>query len=187
MWEIMEGQNYAIYYPELMVVLEPAHHLELSWMFQIKSWVRSAFKQLVKLELRNLTTANINSIGFTTYVILAKACERINYEHKLLVAVPPKLDFQESYLCQSHETCKDVCAKLWWKRLGKLRLHPSRLLGLGSTLSYLETLKHDGIDNGCKMDMMAQLYTTSQADMFKVEEDIIMAAVRAVINYNKSL
>lgn len=184
-WLISEGQNYAILFLDKQI-LHPARRLELSRMYQINAWVKPAFEALVRMELRSLPSSDVNRIGFTAYVILAKAREAIDYQRKLVAAVPHTMTFTESYKCAEHDRCKESWNKTWWRKLGKQLLHPTKPLALNGALDFLERTKHDDMTPCCKVDMMEEMrvYTTAK---FGVEEEIIDAAVLAIITYHSSL
>jgi len=95
-WEITEGQEYAILFLGQQV-LHPAHRLEVSRMYEIEVWVKPAFEALVRMELRHVSMEDVNRIGFTMYVILAKAHKAIDNRRKLIAAVPPAMSFLESF------------------------------------------------------------------------------------------
>lgn len=152
----------------------------------IDAWVKPAFKALVQADLRKLSVADVNQIGFTMYIILAKACKMINHCHKLLAAVPPEMTFFKSYLCQDHNRCKAHWRELWWKKLARKLLHPTEPLPLDEAISFLDGTNLDGIIAVCKEDMMEQMRGASGIRL-AIEDEIIEAAVAAVIVYHKGL
>jgi hypothetical protein len=186
-WEITEGQEYAILFLREQV-MDAAHRLELSRMFGIDEWVKPAFNELVQKNLTSLSINDVNRIGFTTYTILAKAREAIDQQRKLIAAVPPAMVFLESYKCLDHDKCKASWKETWWRKLGKQLVHPSKPLALSEVMDFLEQTKFPDMMDCCKKDMLTELQKPGGAvTKFNMDEDVIGAAVTAILAYHHSL
>lgn len=184
-WEIQEGQAYAILFLG-QLALPPPRRLELSRMYEIDEWIQPAFEALVRMELKQLSLEDVNRISFTTYIILAKAREAIDYCRKLIAAVPHSITFAESFRCYNHDKCKDAWRENWWRKLGKQLLHPTTPLEINGALDFLENMAHKDMTACCKADAMEELRNNA-GSKFSVEEAIIAAAVEAIMTFHRSL
>ena len=119
-------------------------------------------------------------MGFRVYVILAKAKEAMERERKLTSAYPPPMT--ESWECEKHDKCRTVWKEIWWKKVARQLLHPTKPLLFHETVGYISGIEHSGMTPSCKTMMLEKVTTSGFKD-----EMIVDGATEAVIMYHKSL
>jgi hypothetical protein len=94
------------------------------------------------------------------------------------------MKFLESYECMDHQLCKTVWKDVWWKKVGKQIVHPTRPLALQNVPAFVAKTDFPGMYEGCKEEMEI---IVRQHEGFGLEAEIIQGAVDAVITFHQSL
>jgi hypothetical protein len=74
MWIMKIAANSAI--KELHGLYLPlTHHIEIARLYNVESWLKPAFRVLLKLQLTDLGAEEVHQIGFALYEILTRGKE----------------------------------------------------------------------------------------------------------------
>jgi hypothetical protein len=106
----------------------------------------------------------------------------MEHERKLTSAYPPPMTFNRSWECEKHDKCRTVWREIWWKKVAKQLLHPTKPLLFHETIGYISGIEYPGLTPSCKTTMLEKVMTRGFKD-----ERIIDGATEAVIMYHKSL
>ncbi|KAJ7439136.1 hypothetical protein B0H11DRAFT_2254057 [Mycena galericulata] len=109
---------------------DPFLRLSLAIQYNILDWVEIAFRYIIRIPLPSLSSNQIDTIGFSPYIILAEAHSKIT-SHRLLCSLtaPPVV---HSDTCTDFEACNNSWARTWWGELKNhgiavALIHPRRL------------------------------------------------------------
>ncbi|KAJ7457472.1 hypothetical protein FB451DRAFT_1509776 [Mycena latifolia] len=185
MWQIEAGKKFAIKTLQDMV-LPPSQRLELAGKYNINDWVDPAVREIFDHKVADITNADICAMGWMVYSKLVKAKEKLEEETRRTAMVAPAIAKDPSWECQNHNSCQSVWPKVWFDKIGKKLLHPTMLMKLSQIRAEVEkeeTLKHAGLTERCRMDMVAQI----RDNIVFPDEQIIPACVASVIKVYKEL
>jgi hypothetical protein len=180
MWEIESGIQDVITHLERLY-LQPARRLELARMYSIPHWVEPAFKILIYTDFADISASDIQQMGLTEFSILCKAKEKIEKERKLTAAVPPSMNFAESWSCRTHENCKKIWREVWWRKVARQILHPNSPLAFDTACEAINKIEFPGMTESCRIEMMEIIRTGPMLfDLYKNSNTVLFPFTRVL-------
>ncbi|KAJ7202110.1 hypothetical protein GGX14DRAFT_399681 [Mycena pura] len=181
-WQISDARAYAITQLHLMPLL-PSHRLELARMFTILEWVEPAVRTIFDGKLADLTSDDLDRIGYWVFVLLVKGKECMATELQRTASVAPKID-DHDWSCKKPDACAETFKRLWWEKVGRRLLHPVVPMKTFAIRWEVRTWKHADLNVAC-CDHMVQKMELKEIEF--PDEKIIDGVVQAISNYYLAL
>lgn len=192
MWEISTGRTWAIQHlsptalrpPEL---LPAADRIKLSRDFCVPQWVEPAFRELYTADLLRFKDADTEKVGLKVFTTLVKVREAVARHRSRLAHYPPAVICGSSCSTDSrigHERCVQAWQEAWWKKIGRLLLHPTSPCLLSDALTSIERMEVKGMHGSC---LRSTVQSVKASDRFGYEEQAIRQAIDSIQQYQLSL
>jgi hypothetical protein len=139
----------------------PAKLIEISYEYQTKTLFPAAFQHLATTSLRALRKEDVNMMGISVYVALARLKEAIQEHCCILAAEPPKFDPNGP---RHHSTCIDntACARdwhaVWWNGMGRFLLDGRNPLTWAESVKQFERLEIGEMNPLCHSTMITLVH-----------------------------
>ncbi|KAI0093419.1 hypothetical protein BDY19DRAFT_903165 [Irpex rosettiformis] len=183
LYEMEKVRTFAKYHITSQTSISPAQKISLARMYTIPEWVEPAVKLLVHIGLLGITDEDTTYLGLVTYRILARAQAEIGRARLCLsLATPPAVCDEH---CGRGFTCGTAWKEFWWTKVRRWLNHLHNPPHISNLCDHVDSIfPVIGMDWACQEKTITNLRGMTA---LRVEDEITEAAVKAVLDYNRSL
>ncbi|KAI1791267.1 hypothetical protein LXA43DRAFT_1141435 [Ganoderma leucocontextum] len=122
-WGSAAGQNWALGHLRKMEKKIPVClRLRIGRAYEMEDWIELCFRELAKKPLTRLKPQDVEWLGLSVYVFLARVREQYHALRRNIGMSPPSFD-QDS-ACRTHGACLKGWHYAWFMEIAKGILHP---------------------------------------------------------------
>ena len=129
-WGSTAGQDWALSCLRTMEKTIPVClRLRIGRAYKMEDWIGSCVRELVRKPLMRLKPRDVDWLGLSVYVFLARAREQYHALRRTVGMPPPPFDAASN--CQAHDTCVKGWKYAWFVGISMGVLHPEMLFEMG--------------------------------------------------------
>ncbi|KAJ7110417.1 hypothetical protein C8R44DRAFT_856808 [Mycena epipterygia] len=123
----------------------PALQFHLARRYRVDKWIEPAFRKLVEIPIRSLTTEHVDQIGTQGFFHLVQTKEKmLTVRREIAFHIPPTVNHPD---CDTPASCSHAWAREWCENVPRIIHHPDAPSGCVDLLLQLRVAE---IDNLCK-------------------------------------
>jgi hypothetical protein len=155
--------------------LTPAHHLQLSFRYEIEQWVLVAVsglmdRQIGRKLLRLISADDIEQMGVRTFTLIVKGVETIQAARtSVAINPPPTHHCPQCRFREDDEHCNRAWRDFWLTTVPFIVLAPDHPEPLLTLVPFLKTAKIGNFHDTCKTLTLSQF---EQTEVLKIETTV---------------
>ncbi|KAI5825311.1 hypothetical protein K523DRAFT_356110 [Schizophyllum commune Tattone D] len=167
--------------------LTAVRRLQLARAYGLRSWIRPAAREIIRIGIRGLSLADVEAMGPEVFRVLAQAREGYLEALQDRLYTAPRLESDPAFSPEhDHSVCQEVWKEFWWSGIARKTMAPYDTLSEWAYSEYVRSkakaLESSGMHQTC-VNYIADRMDDGSAFAVDHREEIYNAAALAIETY----